>query len=119
MLVRACFSSSSLPKLKSSLPNVRGDLLEKQFYESIKSYFENQNENVLVIHSHKLLGLKSNAPKEKDFIIVHLSFGYILNIEVKCSASGSNLNKALEQIESTKEELGNWFGLAGKIFTEN
>ena len=79
------FSSYSLPKpqaakLKSSINNVRGDLLEKQFYESIKSYFETQNENVLVIHSHKLLGLKSNAQKEKDFIVVNLSFGYILNI---------------------------------------
>ena len=101
-------------KLKSSINNVRGDMLEKQFYESIKSYFENQNENVLVIHSHKLLGLKRNVQKEKDFIVVNLSFGYILNIEVKCSASGSNLNKALEQIKSAKEELGNWFGLAGR-----
>ena len=101
-------------KLKSSINNVRGDLLEKQFYESIKSYFETQNENVLVIHSHKLLGLKSNAQKEKDFIVVNLSFGYILNIEVKCSASGSNLSKALDQIKSTKEELENWFGLAGR-----
>ena len=118
-IAHAFFSSYSLPKpqaakLKSSINNVRGDLLEKQFYESIKSYFETQNENVLVIHSHKLLGLKSNAQKEKDFIVVNLSFGYILNIEVKCSASGSNLNKALEQIKSTKEELGNWFGLAGR-----
>ena len=101
-------------KLKSSINNVRGDLLEKQFYESIKSYFETQNENVLVIHSHKLLGLKCNAQKEKDFIVVNLSFGYILNIEVKCSASGSNLSKALDQIKSTKEELENWFGLAGR-----
>lgn len=108
------FLSSSLTKLKSSIPNVRGDLLEKQFYESIKSYVENQNENVLVIHSHKLLGLKSNTQKEKDFIVVNLSFGYILNIEVKLTGSGSNIRFALDQISSTKKELENWFGLAGR-----
>ena len=114
------FSSFRLPKnhplqkLTSSKNNVRGDMLEKEFYDAIKSYFEDCNENVLVIHSHKLLGLKSNSGKEKDFLIVNLSYGYILNIEVKCSASGSNLAKALEQMSSTKKELEIWFDLVGR-----
>ena len=44
-----------MKKLKSTINNVRGDILEKEFYEEIKSYVENNNEDVLVIHSHKLL----------------------------------------------------------------
>ena len=101
-----------MKKLKSTINNVRGDILEKEFYEEIKSYVQNYNEDVLVIHSHKLLSLDEKDHKEKDFLVINLSFGYILNIEVKCSASGSNLNKALDQISSTKEELEKWFGLA-------
>ena len=102
----------NLKKLKSTINNVRGDTLEREFYDEIKKYVQNYNENVLVIHSHKLLSLNENDHKEKDFLVINLSFGYILNIEVKCSASGSNLSKALDQVCSTKDEIENWFGLA-------
>ena len=103
-----------MKKLKSTIPNVHGDILEKEFYEAIKTYVQHHNEDVLVIHSHKLLSLDEKGHKEKDFLLINLSFGYILNIEVKWSASGSNLIKALDQICSTKEEFEKWFGLAGK-----
>ena len=50
---------------------------------SLKKYFKDIKDACLIIHEHSFLH-KDNF-QEKDFIILNLSKGYIVDIEVKAS----------------------------------
>ena len=50
------------------------------------------------------------ADREKDFIIVNKTFGYIMNIEVKSSPNKNAVNSVREQLIHTKNLLTDWFG---------
>ena len=75
------------------------------FY-ALKKYFENSKDDVIVLHSHKFL----QTSNEKDFIVVNLSKGYVMAIEVKTSASIGNLQKAHKQLFDTKNSIESIFG---------
>ena len=66
--------------------NFSGDRCEKVMYESLKTFYKNQD--VVVIHSPKFRTLNGNHSNEKDFIIINLQKGYVLSIEVKRSING-------------------------------
>ena len=62
---------------------VRGQLAEQIMFSALKSYYKKMKDDVIILHSHKFL---KNAT-EKDFILINVTKGYIMVIEVKASAS--------------------------------
>ena len=54
--------------------------------------------------------MKDVQKEEKDFIIVNLTFGYILAIEAKATLNSKSIEKARKQLEGTKRMLKKWFG---------
>ena len=103
--------------LRSRLKTLEGEKLEKKVYDTLKSYFEShRDQEVLVLHGYeiadldKLANRKDVAHWEKDFLIINVTYGYILNIEAKSSLNGKSVAKAKEQLENTKRILEKWFG---------
>ena len=103
--------------LRNRLKTIEGEKLEKNVFDTLKSYFEsNGNQEVLVLHGYeiadldKLAGRKDVAHWEKDFLIINKTYGYLMNIEAKSSLNGNSLKKAKEQLENTKKILEKWFG---------
>ena len=78
-------------------------------FDALKQYFDGCKDDVVVIHSHKFLNKDSN--NEKDFIILNLTKGYILVIEVK--ANQSKYQKAKKQLFDAKDRFGEIFGALG------
>ena len=66
-------------------------------------------EDVAVFHSLDLMKFELEARnerfKEKDFIIVNATFGYIMIIEVKKTLNATTLTKSLQQLKDTKEKI--------------
>ena len=86
--------------------NVRGDVAEQEVFKELQNYFDRTKDDVLVLHSHKFLNDESN--NEKDFILLNLSKGYILVIEVK--ASSSQYSKGKKQLLDAKERIAEIVG---------
>ena len=57
------------------LNRVKGDIAESKVYHALKNYYKRTGDDVLVVHSHKLLNKAKNKVNEKDFIIFNLSKG--------------------------------------------
>ena len=47
---------------------------------------------------------------EKDFIIINLTYGYVLNIEAKQTLNQKSMESAKKQLENTKKIIEKWFG---------
>ena len=117
--IEACANYPKLNKWRGEA-NIKGEALEKTVYEALKSFFkqpENENHEVLVLHGYEIMdlsmkkGQKEFGRREKDFLIVNLTLGYIMNIEAKSSLTKPNLNDAKKQLENTKKMFEKWFGL--------
>ena len=98
--------------------NVEGEDFEKKVYKTLKAYFqkpERKDEQVLVLHGYEIMDLKMESNKievphwEKDFIIINLTHGYILNIEVKSTPDFKTLDSLKVQLENTKRLFEQWF----------
>ena len=85
---------------------VTGQHAERIMFYALKKYFESTKDDVVVLHSHKFL----HNSNEKDFIVINLSKGYVMAIEVKASASIGNFQKAHKQLFDTKESIEAIFG---------
>jgi hypothetical protein len=103
--------------LRNRLKTIEGEKLEKNVFDTLKSYFESHgDQEILVLHGYeiadldKLAGRKDVAHWEKDFLIINKTYGYLMNIEAKSSLNGNSLKKAKEQLENTKKILEKWFG---------
>ena len=82
---------------------VKGAVAEKFVFYELKKFYDGTKDDVLVIHSHRFLDVDS---KEKDFVIVNLSKGYIFVIEVKANAKKfKNAERQLKHAKSKVEEL--------------
>ena len=90
---------------------IKGQIAEQKVFHVLKEYFDDSKDDVVVIHSHKFLNADGN--NEKDFVILNLSKGYILVIEVKASQSRSNYQKAKKQLFDTKDRLKEVYGAVG------
>ena len=103
-------------KLKNRLKTIAGEAIEKKVFEALKGYYEWHDDQVLVLHGYeiadleKLANQKDVAHWEKDFLIINVTYGYIMNIEAKSSLNGKSLNEAKAQLENTKKILEKWFG---------
>ena len=100
------------------MKTIEGEVLEKDVYDTLKKYFKSHPEQeVLVLHGFEILDLDApENPKkpishwEKDFIVINVTYGYILNIEAKKTLDRKSMKKAQEQLENTKRILEKWFG---------
>ena len=100
---------------------IHGDISESESYKSLKRYFHQNQEEALILHSHKFLVKaredspqylkKSTYNKEKDFIIINLTKGYIAVIDVKYSLHPTSIKKGLDQIKSAKQSLKENLGI--------
>ena len=97
---------------------ILGEELEKTVYESLKTYFHNhQEQKVFIIHGYEIMDMDLSAKSttaishwEKDFIIINLTYGYVMNIEAKTTLNAKSLKNVKEQLEGTKKLLEKWFG---------
>ena len=81
--------------------DLSGDKWERFLYYSLKKYFEDTKDACLIIHGHSFL--HEDNFKEKDFIVLNLSKGYIMNIEVK--ASHKHFDNAKKQIKDCRKRI--------------
>ena len=109
---------------KKTLFFITGELLEKNVFSGLKDYFDAHTDQVvLVLHGYEVMDLDSLERKdrfgklrrhirkeEKDFIVINLTYGYILTIEAKTTLDSKSIEKAQEQLENTKKLLKKWFG---------
>ena len=113
------YPKAKLDKWRGEVTHIKGEALEKTVYDTLKSFFqqpENKNQEVLVLHGYEIMDLrmkkeqKDYGKREKDFLIVNLTLGYIMNIEAKSSLNKKTLKDVKEQLENTRKLLEEWFG---------
>merc|ERR1711860_58552 len=90
-----------VPKDHEGHGDLSGDKWERFLYNALKKYFEDTKDACLIIHGHSFL--HENNFKEKDFIVLNLSKGYVMNIEVK--ASHKQFDHAKEQIKDCRKRI--------------
>ena len=88
---------------------VKGDIAEQVVFKQLKKWYEDSKDDVLVLHSHQFLD--SESSKEKDFIVVNLTKGYVFIIEVKSNAN--KLQTAKKQLLDGKTRIDEIFGAIG------
>ena len=94
----------------------RGELPEKELYNSLQAYFKSRNESVAVFHGIDILKMNLERFKvnEKDFVILNATRKCILVIEVKQTlGAGESIQKSIKQLTEAKEDLEAWFGTEG------
>jgi hypothetical protein len=129
-------------EMKSDFIKTKGEPAEKCVYEKLSQYFKDKKEEVVLIHSAKILEpdlSKRKGDFEKDFIVINKSKQYFLNVEVKTSLSQqkhqqgkstiykSTIDSSLEQVEGSKRLLEDYFGadltqdwkFIGAVYTES
>ena len=98
--------------------------MEKNVFTGLKEYFDTySDQEVLVLHGYEVMDLdslerrdrfgklkRSAQKEEKDFIVINLTYGYILTIEAKSTLDSKSIKKAKKQLENTKNLMKKWFG---------
>ena len=105
-------------KWRCKMKTIEGEVLEKNVYDTLNKYFlSHPEQEVLVLHGHEILDLDApENPKkpishwEKDFIIINVTYGYVLNIEAKQTLNRKSMESAKKQLENTKQIIEKWFG---------
>ena len=90
-----------LPRDYISAGTLQGDVAERNVFKALQEYFDEVKDACLILHSHSFL--YNQNFKEKDFIILNLTKGYIMVIEVK--ASFKYFAKAKVQLKDSKERV--------------
>ena len=84
---------------------IRGEEAERLMFDALQVHFNQTKDDVLILSSHKFLNDTSN--NEKDFIIVNLSKGYVMMVEVK--ANSRKFQTAKKQFFDSKDRLAEVF----------
>ena len=84
---------------------IRGEEAERSMFDALQNYFT-KDTDVLILSSHMFLN-ENKISHEKDFIIVNLTKGYIMTVEVK--ASSKRFQKAKKQFFDSKDRLAEVF----------
>ena len=108
---------SEISQWKITQTFAKGDSAEKACYEALKDYFASKDEWVLMLHGPNIIDFDLSSQnlnsKEKDFIVVNGTRGYILFLEAKHSLQGkksSNRKSSMDQLKDAKIKIQNWFG---------
>ena len=96
-------NSIPVPRDYISAGTLQGEVAERNVFRALQEYFDDRmvKDACLILHSHSFL--YNQNFKEKDFIILNLTKGYIMVIEVK--ASFKYFAKAKEQLRDSKERV--------------
>ena len=94
-------NGNPVPRDYKASGQLQGDLAERKVYRALQDYFDKTKDACLVIHSHSFL--YNQNFEEKDFIILNLTKGYVMVIEVKASNNG--FPKAKQQLKDGKERV--------------
>ena len=97
---------------------VRGQIAEQIMFNALKKHYEKSEDDVLIVQSHKFLN--SVSSNEKDFLLVNVTKGYTMALEVKASASQyQTAKKQLFDAKDRIEELYAAIGLTkGQLISE-
>ena len=94
----------------------RGELPEKELYDSLQEYFKSKSESVAIFHGINILKMNLERFKvsEKDFVVFNSTRRCIIVIEVKRTlGAGDSIQKSINQLTEAKEDLEAWFGTEG------
>ena len=94
-------NGNPVPKDHFASGALQGDMAERKVFQALQAYFYQARDACLVLHSHTILFNRFFS--EKDFIILNLTKGYIMVIEVKASANG--FATAKKQLRESKERV--------------
>ena len=86
---------------------IRAEKAEKTMFQALQKHFNETKDDVLVLSSHKFSN--DTSVKEKDFIILNLSKGYVMNLEVKVDS---------KKFKSAKPQLYDGKNRLDEIFSE-
>ena len=82
---------------QDNLSGIKNHQSEKNVYDGLKRHFEKNGDDALVIRGHVLI------IREKDFIIINLTKGYIMLLEVKHNSN--KVQSAMEQLFENIQKL--------------
>ena len=88
---------------------VRGQIAEQIMFEALKKHYEKSGDDVLIVQSHKFLN--SVSSNEKDFLLVNVTKGYTMALEVKASAS--QYQTAKKQLFDAKDRIEELYAAIG------
>ena len=108
-VIKPCDYSAKTDDKGTHKDMLKGQIAEKIMFEELKKHFEKTQDNVIIFHSHKFLENDSNS--EKDFILVNLTKGYVLIIEVK--SRDFRYQKSVKQMFHAKAKIEEVFGDIG------
>ena len=90
-----------------------GDMTERQVYESLKSFYKDKKETVLVIQDLPMLDTDQTYRKkndlEMDYVLVNHDLALIINIEVKTTLTEESCEKVCLQLSENENYFDKWF----------
>ena len=110
----------SVTEVNDQFNRVRGEQNEKDVFHMLHAYFKLKNskqeksDDCLILTNQYLVHPSTLKSYERDFVIVNLNAGYIMNLEAKSYLNKARLNNlkggAKEQLRMSKEILQEGFG---------
>ena len=88
-----------------TVDKIRAEKAEKTMFQALQRHFNDTKDDVLVLSSHKFS--HNTSVTEKDFIILNLSKGYVMNLEVKYNSK--KFKSAQKQLYDGKDRLSEIF----------
>ena len=82
--------------IKEERHRIMGNQAERIIFDKLKHYFE--GDDVLIVHSHLFL-YGSGPAREKDFLVLNLTKGYFMHLEVKLSGKPERFHRAMNQLK--------------------
>ena len=102
-------------QLIKKMMHIKGERAERKVYNSIKKYFTERNEDVLVVRGLKFMKLTNQDEEEildfeKDMLIINLTWRYVMSLEIKSRLSSNTLGSSKKQVNGCKELFDEWLG---------
>ena len=102
-------------QLIKKMMHIKGERAERKVYNSIKKFYTERNEDVLVVRGLKFMKLTNQSQDEiedfeKDFLVINLTWRYVMGLEVKSCLSSNTFGSSKKQINGCKELFDEWLG---------
>ena len=101
--------------LIKKMMHIKGERAERKVYNSIKKFYRERNEDVLVVRGLKFMKLTNQDEDEildfeKDMLIINLTWRYVMSLEIKSRLSSNTLGSSKKQVNGCKELFDEWLG---------
>lgn len=112
------FEEGHLPVFDGQAIAWYGEKVEMDLYNFLKKRSKKRDESLAVFHSLEILKFheKNDNCHEKDFILINATLGFIMAIETKKTLKMENVQKTIEQLQVTFEDLQTY--LLGDILSD-